>query len=219
VYLRWTSASNRAASVPVDITWSGGTDAVSVDQRSNGGAWVLLGTYTAGTGSSLSVKVSNTGTSGYVIADAVRLVRIAVGPPPPPVEIIVDNADASGVTLTGAWTASTSEAGYYGTNYLHDGNTGKGTKSVLFQTATPSAGDYKVYLRWTSGSNRAANVPVDITWSGGTDAVSVDERSNGGTWVLLGTYTATAGSPLGVKVSNTGTSGYVVADAVRFLKE
>lgn len=217
VYLRWTSSSNRAANVPVDITWSGGTDAVTVDQRTGGGAWVLLGTYSAGSGSTLSVKVSNTGTSGYVIADAVRIVK--TGTPPPPTEIVMDNSDSSGVTVTGAWTASTSTSGYYGTNYLHDGNTAKGVKSVLFQATTPSAGDYKVYLRWTSGSNRAASVPVDITWSGGTDAVSVDQRYDGGTWILLGTYTAGANSTMSVRVSNTGTSGYVVADAVRFLKE
>jgi len=31
----------------------------------------------------------------------------------------------------GAWTISTFSPGYYGSDYLHDGNTGKETKALL----------------------------------------------------------------------------------------
>ena len=62
--------------------------------------------------------------------------------------IVVDNADASGVTLTGAWSASSAVAGFYGTNYLLDGNTGAtGGKKVRFTPTLTSAGRYDVFLR------------------------------------------------------------------------
>jgi FAD dependent oxidoreductase len=59
---------------------------------------------------------------------------------------VVDNADASGVTVTGAWTTSTATAGFWGANYIHDQNAGKGIKSVRFTPNLPVAGDYEVYL-------------------------------------------------------------------------
>lgn len=212
VYLRWTAAANRATNTPVTIIAPSGNTSVTVNQRLNGASWRDLGgNYRVGANGSLGVRVSNTGTNGYVIADAVRLVRHISAP----YEKIVDNLDGAGVTITGAWTASTSTGGYYGSNYIGDGNTGKGSKSVLFQSTVPTAGSYQVYLRWTSAGNRAASVPVDITWSGGIDPVSVNQQANGGTWVLLGTYNATANSVISVLISNTGTSGHVIADAIR----
>lgn len=135
-----------------------------------------------------------------------------------PTEVILDNTATSGVTLTGTWTTSQSTAGYYGGNYLHDGNTLKGGKSVLF-TPSLQAANYAVYARWTSDPNRATNVPYDITHAGGTTTVTKNQQSGGGAWVLLGTYTFNAGTGGNVLIRTTGTNGYVIADAVRFLPE
>jgi hypothetical protein len=54
--------------------------------------------------------------------------------------IVVDNSDAAGVTITGAWTSSTAIGGFWGANYIHDQNAEKGTKSVRFTPTLPSAG-------------------------------------------------------------------------------
>ena len=216
VYLRWTAALNRATSVPVDVTTSGGVDAISVNQQLNGSQWVLLGTYMATANSNIDVLISTAGTTGYVIADAVRILKTNT-PPPQPLDVIVDNTDPQGVTISGSWSASTSTAGFYGANYLTDGNTGKGTKSVRFRVTVPSAGSYDVFQRWTAALNRSTNVPVDVTTSGGVDAISVNQQLNGSQWVLLGTYTASANSNIDVLISNTGTSGYVIADAIRIM--
>ncbi len=51
-----------------------------VDQTVAGGQWVPLGTYSFNAGSTGSVLIENTGTNGYVIADAIR-VSTAVAPP------------------------------------------------------------------------------------------------------------------------------------------
>lgn len=131
--------------------------------------------------------------------------------------IIQDNTDANGVTITGSWTASTFNSGYYGTNYLHDGNIGQGTKSVSFTPTIPQLGDYDVYVRWAAGTNRATNAPIDINHAGGTSTFSVNMRTSGGTWVLLGTVTFDAGTTGNVTVRTDGADGYVIADAVKFV--
>ena len=132
-------------------------------------------------------------------------------------ERIVDNTEASAVTLAGAWIASTSNAGYYGSDYLHDNIADKGSKSVSFTPAL-GTGSYDVYMRWTSGANRATNVPVRITHSTGISNVTVNQRNNNGTWILLGTYNFNPSTATEVRISNTGTDGHVIADAVRWVR-
>ncbi len=108
--------------------------------------------------------------------------------------IVLDSEDTQGVTLVGSWTDSTTVPGYQGLAYKHDGNTGKGTKSVVFTPEIPVAGQYEVYLWWTEYANRATNVPVDINHSGGTETVTVNQQTNGSQWNLLGTFQFDAGT-------------------------
>lgn len=218
VYMRWSAAAGRASNAPVTITTSSGASNKTVNQRTGGGAWNLLGTYAASANTPITVKLATTATNGHVIADAVRIVNIDYTPPPQVTEVIVDNTQTANVTITGNWPVSTSTSGYWGANYLHDDNTGKGSKSVQLRAAVPTAGSYHVFLRWTSGTGRASNVPVSISTSAGAQSVNVDQRTNGGQWVLLGTYTANANTNVSVTLSNTGTSGHVIADAIRVLK-
>jgi len=74
-----------------------------------------------------------------------------------------------------------------------------------------------VYAYWSSYSNRASTVPIDIDYDGGSDTVTVDQTQNGGQWNKLGTYTFTEGTGDSVTIRNDGTSGYVIADAVKFV--
>ena len=130
--------------------------------------------------------------------------------------LIVDNASSS-VTIVGAWAATTSTSGYYGSNYLNDENSGKGTKSVQSCANLPYSGLYQVFARWPAGSNRATNVPIDIASASGTTTVTVNQQLNNNVWVSLGTYSFAAGTAGFVKIRNTGTNGYVIADAVEFV--
>jgi hypothetical protein len=133
-----------------------------------------------------------------------------------PATMVVDNADAEGVTVGGVWTLSASTTGFNGLNYLHDGNTGSG-KSVRFTPNLPAGGRYQVYLRWTSEMNRASNVPIDVNHADGTTTLSVNQRLNGGAWLLAGVFRFEAGTFGNVVIRNTGANGYVIADAVRFV--
>lgn len=127
---------------------------------------------------------------------------------------LIDNQDTRHVELTGAWTSSTSVSGYYGADYIHDGNTNKGAKSVCFRPEVPLPGRYKVYLRWTAGSNRANNVPVDINGNDGTHTVTVDQTVDPAGWFLLGSFPFDLGTVGSIVVRTTGTTGYVIADAI-----
>lgn len=148
----------------------------------------------------------------HLLADGQILGEEAV----PEVGVIVDDADLSGFSTTGLWTASASTGGYYGSGYLHDGNVGGGCTAV-FEPDLPEAGTYEVYGRWTSHSNRASNVAVDIVHQGGTSTLVVNQRTNGGIWYSLGEYTFDAGTGGRVVIRNDGADGYVIADAVSFV--
>ena len=128
--------------------------------------------------------------------------------------VIVDNSDP-GVAITGAWTASDYEPPY-GLNYLHDGDAGKGKKSVRWTPTIDVAGNYTVQIFVEKGANRATNVPVDIIRGSSKSTVTVNQRAKGG-WVTLGTWALAAGTGNSVTVRTTGTNGYVIADAVRFV--
>jgi hypothetical protein len=135
--------------------------------------------------------------------------------PPPSGEIIIDNDDGD-YWEAGDWDASTHTSGYYGSDYHHDKNTHKGTKTARFTPNISEAGDYQVHIYYASDTDRATNTPVDIHHAGGTATVTVNQRQNGDMWNLLGTYYFDAGTSGYVEIRTDGTDGYVIADAVRF---
>ncbi|MDQ8187728.1 fibronectin type III domain-containing protein, partial [Pelagicoccus sp. SDUM812002] len=132
-------------------------------------------------------------------------------------EIILDNDAQLGVSFVGEWPTSSSSSGYWGDNYQHNNDTDQGSKSVTYTPDLPTTRTYDIYLRWTSASNRASNVPIDIVRANGTDTVMVNQRSDGSAWNLLGTYELAAGTLNSVVLRTDNVNGYVIADAVRFL--
>jgi len=131
--------------------------------------------------------------------------------------IIVDNSDLGVVFSGGVWSNSTSSAGYWGADYQHDGNEFKGSKSATFRPNLPETDTYHVYLRWTTHANRATNTPVDIIHPAGTNTVFVNQMLNNGTWVHLLTTNFSAGTNASLRLRNTGTAGFVIADAARWV--
>jgi hypothetical protein len=73
---------------------------------------------------------------------------------------IVDNLDTARVRIYGDWTPSNADSERWQSNYLHDGNAGKGEKFVVFKPDTPLTGDYTVATFHSNGGNRATNAPV-----------------------------------------------------------
>ena len=74
---------------------------------------------------------------------------------------------------------------------------------------------------WTANPNRANNTPITVNHATGSVPFTVNQKLTGGQWYPLGTYTFAAGtnpSTGSVLISNTGTTEFVVVDAVRFLR-
>ncbi|MGC9451816.1 MAG: putative Ig domain-containing protein [Oceanipulchritudo sp.] len=129
--------------------------------------------------------------------------------------LILDSEDPEGITVTGSWAVSSFDSGYAGDGYLHDQNSGKGSKQVRFTSDLGGALAADVYLRWTAASNRATNTPVDIVHASGTTTLILDQQENGSVWNYLGRWDFSAAAE--VIIRNDGTNGYVIADAVRFV--
>ncbi|SDS38076.1 O-Glycosyl hydrolase [Paenibacillaceae bacterium GAS479] len=136
-----------------------------------------------------------------------------------PVVVVVDNGDP-GFSTTGAWTASTYDQGYQGTNYLHDGaEAANADKWAVWTPNIAEAGTYKVYMKWTATSNRPTAAPLEIKYGGVLDSSkTVNQTVNGGQWVELGTYVLTASSTANSVKLLASAYGYTIADAVRFVK-
>jgi hypothetical protein len=134
-----------------------------------------------------------------------------------------DPAGNGQIVVAGTWlelqTLSTfSEASIYGPTYISDNATNKGTGSVEFRFNLTKAGTYNAYVFYPEGTVglRSGAVPHTVTAAGvAQTTVSVNEITSGA-WKLLGTYAFTANDPSNNKVivSNTGTTGFVVADAM-----
>lgn len=136
----------------------------------------------------------------------------------PPSGTILDSEDGTGVVLVGEWNASTSTKGYWGDDYRITANQSVAGQSVTYSPALPQHGSYQVYMRWAAASNRAGAIPVDIYHTGGTSTVVINQKTGGFVWNLLGTFTFTADGSPKLKIRTDGTTGYTVADAVRFVK-
>ncbi len=212
IYARWPADPNRATNVPADVTTSqGAMITATLNQTTNGGQWNLVGGYPLAAANA-KVTLRNQGTNGYVIADAVKFVE-----PDTSAAQQIDNMDSANVVKMGTWTDSVSTPGYLGTNYSHDGNTGKGTKSFTFKPSLGATGDYLIYARWPADTNRASNVPIEIkTASNAVMQVQVDQRTKSNQWVLLGAYRLAPGTAE-ITIRNTGTDGYVMVDGVKLV--
>lgn len=128
--------------------------------------------------------------------------------------IVVDNTQA---TTAGSWVPSSSSSGRVGHDYLHDNNEDKGDCTAIYTLKLPKPGTYRVNLLWPTHSNRATNAKVTITDGDGAQHVRfVNQRdpASGGK-ASLGEYRF--GDTATIEISNEGTDGYTVADAVQLI--
>lgn len=80
VLARWPSDSGYNNRTRFWVKASSGWKLKTVNQRQNGGKWVYLGTYTLNAGDSYRIQVASRSKGrGYIIADAVKVVRLTSG--------------------------------------------------------------------------------------------------------------------------------------------
>jgi RHS repeat-associated protein len=76
VYARWIQFTNHATNAKYRVFHAGGETIITVNQQQDGSRWVELGDFDFAPGASHRVEIRDDG-NGYVIADAVRLVKLA----------------------------------------------------------------------------------------------------------------------------------------------
>ena len=138
--------------------------------------------------------------------------------PPAPWSAIVDNATAGRFTASANWGTSTYSSQRYGADYRF-ADPVAASDPAWFKVNIPETGSYRVDVWYPANAGYNSATPYIVATSTGNQTVYVDQRSGGGAWRSIGTFTITAGDKNVVGVSRwTSGSGYVIADAVRLTR-
>jgi hypothetical protein len=126
--------------------------------------------------------------------------------------------DDTAAKLTGDWLASILPSGIH-QGYRHDNDARDGKATAVFTATLPAPGRYEVQVAWSPNANRATNVPVRIEHAGGSSEAKLDQRQRPEIdrhFGAVGTFEfGTTGT---VTITNAGTDGHVILDAVRWVK-
>ena len=131
--------------------------------------------------------------------------------------IVVDDLDAE---RRGFDRGSSAHPVYVDAGYHHDNNANKGGETARFVPDLPAAGRYQVRIAYPHNANRATNVPVVIRHADGETRLTLNQRRKPALDDLfepVGEFRFEAGRRGQVEISNAGTDGYVVIDAVQWL--
>ncbi len=155
------------------------------------------------------------------VLDFIPPARPASANLPPPLQLDGIVVDQKAAVLSGFESLSQAAHPFHGEDYAHDDNQAKGQQSAVFTATLPADGKYTVRLAYTALPNRASNVPVTVGTASGPVKLVVNQRlapSVKGLLHPLGTWNLKAGANT-VEISNAGTDGHVIIDAVQWLKQ
>ena len=148
----------------------------------------------------------------------VALVATALLPATPAAAatITVDNATAGQFTASANWGTSAFSSQRFGDNYRFATPDTTASDPAWYRMTVPSTGSYLVEVWYPADPGYNNSTPFLVATTSGTQEVRVNQRTNGGRWVSLGSFTIAAGDHNVVGVSRwTSGTGYVIADAVR----
>ncbi len=132
--------------------------------------------------------------------------------------IVLDDTAAE---LIGSWKESTFTGKFVNRNYLHDENSGKGEKQAVFSPKFETGGNYEVRVSYSASGNRASNVVVTVDHQDGKSRFLINQSKKptiNDLFHSVGTFRFEADNVASVTISNEGTDGHVIVDAVQFLK-
>ena len=132
-----------------------------------------------------------------------------------PQEIRVDDGDRFRTRREGSWRRAKGTPGHYGSHYQIR-VPGSGPGRFRWVPRLTQAGRYRVYARWIAGPDRTRQAEYTLEQKHGRSVISVDQRENGGQWMLLGTYQFAPWQNPSVSLRGAE-DGSVVADAVKFV--
>ncbi|SKB02071.1 FAD dependent oxidoreductase [Prosthecobacter debontii] len=131
--------------------------------------------------------------------------------------LVLDDAQAE---LVGSWSSSSGFKPYIGTGYMHDNQVGNGRSKAIFRFKAPQAGDYEVRMAYSAHATRAQKVPVLIVSGGKETTLLADQTQplpSGEAFRSIGRVTLSQEGESTITVSNAGTEGFVIMDALQLL--
>ncbi len=127
------------------------------------------------------------------------------------VEIVCDNGETC-TSSTGTWKTWKSSTAFNQTSLVSSKSGSHSWSPYL-----PVAGNYEVYVWWSSLRSSCSSCPVTVSCGGEVlDTVSVNQKTGGGQWNLLGSYELETGTACAVTLKSPG-SYSTIADAVKFV--
>lgn len=133
---------------------------------------------------------------------------------------VVDNGTTGRFSAPG-WQVRSDEQGADPGQISHGGSfaaSGSAKAPAGFEVEIPTSNDYTVYAWWPalSGNSKAASFGIDT--ASGTQWTSVDQSTEGGDWIKLGTYAMKKGERSIQLSAGTPETGATVADAVAVVR-
>lgn len=162
----------------------------------------------------LRVQDTGAGDSGYI-----NSWTLSLGDPPMPWWTVVDNS-SPGFQASTNWGTSSGLPQPYGSGYRLAAPQAI-SDPAWYSADLPGTGTYQVEVWYPAlgayGVNSAT--PYLVVTPSGSQTINVNQRSDGGLWVKLGTFSMTGGAHNVVAVSRWASgTGNVIADAVRITR-
>jgi FAD dependent oxidoreductase len=131
-------------------------------------------------------------------------------------EILLDNDDSTGITLTGDWQRQTS--GGYGPSFLQ--HTGENPGTAQFETHIQQTATYDLYTYIPRVDHAATSTTFHLTTGNTSTTVQLNTANlqisgqTSGEWFRLYTLPLNAGDQITITISNQSATGIIVADAI-----
>ena len=132
--------------------------------------------------------------------------------------IVLDDKQA---TLEGEWKSSSGFKPYIGTGYVHDDKRGDGHSMATFRFKAPKSGRYDLRIAYSPHETRAKKVPITIESGTQKTALTFDQTQPlpaGEAFRSAGFIQLTSDAETKIVISNTGTEGFVILDAVQIIE-
>lgn len=149
-------------------------------------------------------------------------------PPEPATPVSIDPKSLPGIVLDdekaelkGEWKRTANFKPHIGTGYLHDDQRADGKSSATFRFKAPSAGRYDLKMAYSAHETRAKKVPVTIQSGTHKTELTADQTQplpKGQAFRSIGTIDLTSDAETTITISNTGTEGFVILDALQLVK-
>jgi len=138
--------------------------------------------------------------------------------------IVLDDSQA---IFTGKWDRSTNFKPHVGTGYRYAGKRGSkvrgdGTAVATFRFKALRAGKYRLLMAYSAHETRARNVPVSVVSGSHAEEFPVDQTQSapdGKLFRQIGDVQLEEGIETVITISNTGTDGFVIVDALQLLPQ